>query len=515
MNAEMNATDIQDYYLDEMIGTSKNNILPVQSYDPTTTRIIDYFKTEKGGIEYDWSDFLWCKYFNRIPNNFLVTLRRFPHPCEDNIYNRMKYFIQGKKGDGDEFSKHEKHDLTEPDLSRAVTWMSETTGTKMEDLLSFTYGYAWEEQNANTTTQQSNDKGYTSHKFYEKMFASGQVLVDLIKGVSAGEKVRREYFSGHDPLKETYENFVIGPVNVVNKMQTRGQGLNFTQELKLTFEYKLKSYSGINPKVAMLDLLANLLVLTYSNANFWGGANRFYGADGFVASRIGDTSKMISGDYKGYLESVADELMGGFKGLFGDKDSGTFTMDSLLKGGGSFGKSLLTNIMNNKIFNMMGGLPAFQMTKGYLTGEPTGNWHLTIGNPLNPIAMIGNLVLKDSKISFGNGLGADDFPNELKLEVTLEHGRPRDKTDIESMFNAGKGRLYAAATENDVLNLMGKDVKVYGAFQGSEVTKNSASSVSSSGDSKKVEKTFDKWTGGENADYSKKTIGVVERLIHF
>ena len=34
------------------------------------------------------------------------------------------------------------------------------------------------------------------------------------------------------------------------------------------------------------------------------------------------------------------------------------------------------------------------------------------------------------------------------------------------MFNAGKGRLYSAAYgEDDILNLAGKDVRVYGAFQ--------------------------------------------------
>jgi len=36
----------------------------------------------------------------------------------------------------------------------------------------------------------------------------------------------------------------------------------------------------------------------------------------------------------------------------------------------------------------------------------------------------------------------DGFPTQLKLTVNLKHARPRDKADIESMFNGGKGRLY-------------------------------------------------------------------------
>ena len=30
----------------------------------------------------------------------------------------------------------------------------------------------------------------------------------------------------------------------------------------------------------------------------------------------------------------------------------------------------------------------------------------------------------------------------MKVEITLKPGRPRDKTEIESMFNAGRGRMY-------------------------------------------------------------------------
>ena len=41
------------------------------------------------------------------------------------------------------------------------------------------------------------------------------------------------------------------------------------------------------------------------------------------------------------------------------------------------------------------------------------------------------------------------------------------------MFNSGKGRLYAAADKQlDYLNLEGKDVKVYGAFQNAATNSN-------------------------------------------
>jgi len=55
--------------------------------------------------------------------------------------------------------------------------------------------------------------------------------------------------------------------------------------------------------------------------------------------------------------------------------------------------------------------------------------------------MIGNLCLSDVKMKVGETLGIDDFPTEFSFEVTLKHGRPRAKQDIESMFNLGKGRM--------------------------------------------------------------------------
>jgi hypothetical protein len=77
-----------------------------------------------------------------------------------------------------------------------------------------------------------------------------------------------------------------------------------------------------------------------------------------------------------------------------------------------------------------------------LSGYPVGEWHLVVGNPLNPIAMIGNLVCTNVKINFNDDLGPDDFPTELTAIFNLSPGRQRHRGDWESMFNRGNGRLY-------------------------------------------------------------------------
>lgn len=470
-------TDVSKYYRDYY---QSSVIRPESAAKPTTSKLIEYFQEKSfGGIEYAWSDFLWATYHNKIPNNYLLTLRRFPMPCEDNIYNMQKNelitpSVRNEENEVTTDAVTDLKDITMPDISRAVTWMSDATGNKMEDILSFGYGYNWKEQKAEVNSTANPDEGYTSHPIYEKLGSHGRTMIDMIKGVTPAEKARRLRLGGHDPLMETYENFVLGPHNVINSMMTKDVGLNFSHDIKLNFKYSLKSYAGINPKIAMLDIMANLLVLTYSNANFFGGANRFYGGGGYVASRFGDMSKLLAGDYKGYLGTVVDEVGAGFKDVFGDVSTNTFgsgTLKGFLEGLNNVGGAVLQNMIGGFVNKQLGAAPAFQALKGFISGEATGEWHLTVGNPINPIAMFGNLILNDSNISFGGGLGRDDFPLELNMNCTLKHARPRDKSDFESAFNAGKGRLYAGAEGfADVLNLEGAgNPNAYGVFSQKDV----------------------------------------------
>lgn len=481
-------SNIHQYYRDNPNGNPL--VAPNVSRDPNTSRLIEYFNDNYGGIEYAYSDFLYCKFHKKIPNNYLVTLRRFANPCEDNIYDLRKKYVKKdangnaiKSGPNGESFETDEANMVMPDIARAVTWMSDETGNKMEDLLSFSYGYNWREQEGKTNTYQSQDGGYTAQPFYSRFGPLGRSFLDSLKGESYESRTQKERYSGFDAMAETYPNFVFGPVNVINKMMTRDQGLNFERSLTLKFVYELKSYDGINPKIALLDILSNLMVLTYNNANFFGGAHRFYGAQGYVASQFGDPSLLANGNLKGYVKSVVGDLSSGFNQLFGGKDGKiSFSKDGfkdigagLMNVAGNYLSSVLGSFLNDQV----GAVPGIITTQALLTGESTGNWHVTIGNPMNPIAMYGNLIIENSEITFKNGLGRDDFPTELHLTVSLKDARPRDAGDILSAFNAGKGRSYAASkTLGDLLNLQGKDVKVYGAVQkngnGKEVVSSSA-----------------------------------------
>jgi len=429
-----------------------------QATNVSLPKIINYFETNYPKIGYKPSDFLYSKYYKKIPVNHLITLRRFPTAVTDNIY---KYEVKDKEG--------KTADATQVAGVTAITYLGETAGNSLEELLQMSFGLNYEAITADfeSVDTGSSGGGYTQQPFYNKIGGIGRAVADSAKGQTAGSKFRAQNGAGSstaDRLGTTYANFVLGPVNVVDSTMVRKRGLKFTNDMKLTFEYELKSLSYVNPKIAMIDIISNMLTMTTNNAQFFGGGHRYYGSSGFVASQFGDISMLRDGNFSGYMGSVVNDVETGMKGLFGDS-SGNFDANSIVDGLKKVGKNLLGNMLGNFLGKQVGGATGTTATKAFISGEPTGDWHLTVGNPLNPIVMMGNMICDNATMTLGQGLGYDDFPMEAKFEIDLKHGKPRDKGDIENMFNAGQGRIYASAQGvEDVLNLAGKEVAMYGVI---------------------------------------------------
>jgi len=94
-----------------------------------------------------------------------------------------------------------------------------------------------------------------------------------------------------------------------------------------------------------------------------------------------------------------------------------------------------------------------------LTGESTGDWHLTIGNPVNPIMCIGNLICTGVSFDFPtDNLSYGDFPTKLVVKVKLKPGMAKDRAGIEMMFNMGKHRIYYAPKSVSKVTGNGKDI---------------------------------------------------------
>ena len=101
----------------------------------------------------------------------------------------------------------------------------------------------------------------------------------------------------------------------------------------------------------------------------------------------------------------------------------------------------LGQVMMGSIKNKL-GRPALYAFDSLLTGAKVGLWHVTIGNPKNPIATFGNLIMTNAKITHSGPLGFDDFPTDLHVSVTLKHAMSRDATEISKMYTKGQNGIY-------------------------------------------------------------------------
>jgi hypothetical protein len=393
-------------------------------------------------MPYRYTDFLYSKFYGKIPNNHLITLRRYPAPTYDNLAIPLQ---------ADEAGAYKAHSTGQGNfkpIAQAITYLGEEPENKMSDLIGFEVSMAWKKHESNVENVYGNEQDADGAG--NSTLSGAAKFLTVTSGLFGGNvsSPTQEQNSRYDPYANgPYSHRVYGPVNVIASTFKRDRGLDFKQSFSLNFHYELKSIGSINPKAAMLDIMSNMLQLTYNNAAFWGGANRYFGnkpvfpflggRDGMNAWYRGEPTQFLNA-VGSQIKKVANEISGFFTDLMSDPVSA-------LKQLATNGISTVMKVMGR------GRAPDIVAMKALLTGEPVGEWHLVVGNPYSPTLMVGNLICTGAKFQFNDTLGADNFPTELKVTIQMEHGRPRDKGDIESMFNAGEGRIYYAPMGKDNL----------------------------------------------------------------
>lgn len=517
-----------------------------------------------GMLTYEWKDFAFCKYFGRIPNNRLITLRRFKLPTLDSgaVIGRDELVDKVKNWGRD------SADYLNSDSARALTYFGEKTGNNINNFVGFNFGLNWEVRETDVVDIPGVNSGISGYNPFTKKNIQSSVLGSLdevarnqmVSSFGLMQQISNAQRTGDinefdttlneggdnpitlddppsaydltiqnanemSPWQTGWQHRIYGPINVITRTYRRGRGLSFTSDtITINFEYDVMQIDTLNHKLAMLDIISNILALTYADATFYGGDFRFlrqptdipipFGLqdqiEQFATGQEVDFSllgteykKLVSGVFSNLGDSLTEfynklkieelekvgagleetlKLMGLIKekkesskkteGKDKDSEAEEQTVDNnaisqaniLEKGTDVI--STLFNTVNNFVgslandggaTNPLKALASGFFGKGYsissiaekltvitplFTGEPVGEWHLTVGNPMNPFMMIGNLICKSCKIEFNDTLGPDDFPTQLKAQITLQHARERDKGDIESMFNLGQGRFY-------------------------------------------------------------------------
>ena len=434
-------------------GKPKNNTIKLTALDDCSIHNLVKLSNEKDSIlgqaRYKYSDFMYCRDVGKISNNHLITLRRFAAPVRDNIFQYTGTDTQTSNE-------------VAGDIGRLITWFG-TPENKLEDILKYSFHASWREMEAarQDLDSQENDtaRGLTGGlvNLFNTEHAEG-----VEKGINASafSMLLKDDASEYDKGPYADNPAVNGrmfdkhkiyePKDTVRSKYEYEGNLKFSQQFTLTFNYKLRGYDNINGKTAMLDLLGNILAVTYKKGKFWPGEQHIIGApqnaQGWSkAIEMQNTAISASSTFigslcnGGSLSDAASSAMNIIQGADLGKDINQAAKDLLnkLKAGGL--QSIFSGLMKNAL-----GRPAVYAFDSLLSEGETGTWHVTIGNPLNPIASIGNLIIDgDVEITHGGPLGLDDFPTEITVKVPLKHAMPRDSVDIQRMFTKGRRAIYA------------------------------------------------------------------------
>ena len=371
-----------------------------ENLNKRASRITDLINNPSGARIYKAGDFVYCARHG-MPINRMITLRRFAYPVANNITD---IGIQ-----------------QEPDIARLVTYMDSTTNP-ISDVCKMTWRMNWKDLKSTieTVSLDGDSSGLSGFLGKVASFIDPTMAKQKWDGIS----------DGYNPMYD--DNKVYGPVDSIAMTKIRDIGLETTIDFDLTFDFELRSINGVNQKFAFMDLLSNVLLCTYNDGSFWGGMYKWTGRH--VSPYIWNKIR----EYQG--KSLEDFLRKGASTL---RDAvSSFNKNDAVQ--------ILMNIASNAIASFLGGWldkigrASRPQMNSLLTGEPTGQWHLTIGNPMNPIMSIGNLVITETSFQFDENseFGFDDIPERFKVNIKLCPAQPLDRSGIEQLFTGDGARIY-------------------------------------------------------------------------
>lgn len=401
-------------------------------------------------------DVAYLKHLGVYANNRLIIARRFANPVNDDLY----YIASQEKA-------------TAP-IATVISWIDPE-----DEFIKFSFNEVWEEH---TDTIQkifndilSNDFGLNLGDSIPLPGWTTGLQFEFLRALTGenttGSGAMDAALSGTNSVNRMTDasagNVPEGNPNLVMETQRRkvpsdgGSGLSSIFDINMRVEYEIKYIPGIDPSIAFNDILANLITMGTSNAEFY--------LTNAAGSKIRELVELIeNGDIIGLITKVIDAIVAAIEGvirLAGDlanqkPESGSSQEDWGFEEGSGDGKtanaeaSLITGSLKS-ILNAGEGFLAIigkgiiskyrekiKASVAAMTGAPNAPWHITIGNPRKPIFVSGDMICKKVEIELGKELGYNDLPTEIIATLQFECARPQGAQEIASKFNAGSGRIY-------------------------------------------------------------------------
>ena len=418
--------------------------------NPTAANIIKWGAEQSsqsvmGFQPYSMTDFMFCKNYGKIPNNRLITLRRYPFPVEDQlrIAGAAKALIP---------------------VAQAVTWWGEGTDNKLSSIGVMKWNLKWGDLTVTEQTITGNEvtvddlaaafskiKGLENLGKQLKEIGVGLAGKDTqLQELSGMEKNMQEYLKNLYTTNGPYWNRIYGPVNVIHQTTRRERGMQdgWNTPFTIKFHYSFRSFSGLSPKIVALDLIASFLNLTYNDAEFLHQLGRYFPRlgvkfDKTTTEQLGNIltswATSFTGDNTADIMALSSKVMDALKAT---ATQGLAIAQDAAKGDTTKLKEKALRVAQTAAISQLSqAVPNLLSIKAAQSDRPVGEWHLVVGNPLNPIMVMGDLVCTGCDMTFDEEMGPDDFPTGVTFDVKLRQGKPRDKVAIERMFNLGETKM--------------------------------------------------------------------------
>jgi hypothetical protein len=416
-------------------------------YDISTNSIINYTNDDRlKSMRLKPSDFAYLRDFGVYPNNRLIITRRFPSPVDNDLT-----------------------DTSLSPLSTVVSWIPDN----QESFFSFEVDERWR------TGDESNDPLQSLADLFNKIFlnASGtnpdKGLEGLTSGLSKflplgglGESIQQEIVNSLLGEEDENGNFQSGsnfnaqnlfkgnPNALAQAAYREPNSISSTIQFTVNSVYEMKFINGVDPTIVFMDVIQNLLRFSGSQSVFFisqaggGKINKFFNKfqDGKWVEAIKIVLDSVIDAVSNLVEDVGDKFI---KTLTGgdeendpeepkeesEEDQAEDAIDSL----GSDIQNALSTISRSSLAKYR---IEFAKIIPQSTGASSAPWHVTVGNPKNPFFSSGDMVCKNTKITFGNTLGFNDLPTRIEVNFTIQSARNLGIQEIFDKFNIGAGRQY-------------------------------------------------------------------------
>lgn len=433
-------------------GFSRNDLHNNDVYDTSLLNIIEKLSFSKMAALRP-QDFAYLKNVGVFPNNRLMIARRFLSPVKDNI--------MGKGG-------------TAP-KSILISWKPEG-----EDFLDISFGEEWMDTEADFT----NVLNKLGEEFgIGGMGSGGGKGLNMIPLPGFTEGLQRDFLKRIGILDNFGKEDGLLPsgnpnlIKISKKRKTigygqSGSGLKCDVNIKMTVEYEQKFISGIDPTIAWMDIINNILVFGTSKSTNYGLSPVFKSK---LDTWTNDPSKLIEDiviELSDLLEGIKEKLKKALDSAVEDRadaiiaakggDDAEKAKERIEKKKAENEKRLFQDakVALSNLIESFGGSVAAAVRKyrveimgiaNALAGTPSTPWHITIGNPLRPVFCSGDMLTDDIKLTLGPTLAFNDLPSTIKVEFTLKNARPWGLQEILAKFNTG--HLRTVNIQKDYLEL--------------------------------------------------------------